>query len=173
MTGELAMLAAYLSDPKVGLPMILLAAAAAAWLAARPSTDPRRRGVEPAPPRPDRDAVSRTYLALEDGAYSEVLAESYDRLERALLARTGHALAEIPWRLRSAQRLGIPEPAALRTTRDRIEQGRLWAARLETDSWLRWDFWRSRESSRRLFLARLPTLLGRIDGHLDRLEAPA
>ncbi|MHB8352575.1 MAG: hypothetical protein ACYDFT_07825 [Thermoplasmata archaeon] len=173
MTGVEALLLSFLTDPRVGFPALLLIVAAGLWLVRGPVGGPRRTGAESRPPRPDRDPVSRTYLALEEENYGELLNESFDRLDRALEARTGHHLTEIPWRRRAARRLGIPEPEGLRAVRDRLINFRAWAYRLEADSWLRWDFWRSRELSRRRLLTELPPLLGRIDGHLDRLETSA
>lgn len=172
MTGTVALLLSFATDPRVGIPALLLGAAGTLWLLTGPVGTPRCRGAESPPPRPDCDPVSRTYLALADESYGELLAESFDRLDRALRIRTGHRLSDIPWRRRAARRLGIPEADRLRAVRDRLLRFRAWADRIETDSWLRWDFWRSREQSRRRLLTELPTLLGRIDGHLDRLETP-
>lgn len=171
MTGDAVALAeSFLTDPRVGIPALSLAVAGALWGLLGSPAVPRRRGAEAPAMRPDHDPVSRTYLDLDEGNFSGLLAEGHDRLDLALKERTGHHLEEIPWRRRAAARLGIPEAPALRLLRDRLVSYRAWAFRLETDSWLRWDFWRTREQSRRRFLAELPLLLGRVDRQLTRLE---
>jgi hypothetical protein len=158
-----------LTDPRVGLPVVLLLAAVALWIAANPATAPRRHRGERATPEPDADPVSRTYLALRREAYSSVVAESHARLDRALLARSGKRLREIPWRARAAKRLGIPDPKGLRESHQRLEALYLWSVRLETASLLRWDFWRSRDASRAQLRIRLGQRLGVVDRQLRRL----
>jgi hypothetical protein len=54
--------------------------------------------------------------------------------------------------------------------RDRLDAVELWALRLEADSWLRRDFWRTRESSRARFLGLLPHLFDRVDARLQLLR---
>lgn len=160
----------FVRDPRVGLPLLLLAEAAILLAVLRPKAGPRRTGWELPPREPDRDAVSRTYLALRRGMFSPVLHESYDRLDRAVRARTGRALYELPWLARSASRLGLRDAQGLYRLRNRIDAYELWALRLESDSWLRHDFWRSQESSRAKFLERLPPLFDRIDARLELLK---
>jgi len=158
-----------LVDPRVGLPVVLLSAAVVLWMAGRPSADPVRRRREPSPPAPDADPVSRTYVALRRGAYSEILDSTYDRLDRAVDARAGVGLREIPWSTRSAVAKGIPDPRGLRRTADALDSLIVWAVALETGSPLRWDFWRTYESSRTQFQRRLAEHLGVVDRHLTQL----
>lgn len=159
-----------LTDPRVGLPILLVAVALVLWAAAWPRRRPRSVGFEPATPEPDRDPVSRTYLALEREEYSSVLHETYDRLDEAIRRRTGRGLAEIPWTEAAGRRAGFPHPRRLRRTRDALGALELWAERLEADSPFRWDFWRSAGASRRRFRTRLLAVFATVDRELVNLE---
>ncbi|MCI4357281.1 MAG: hypothetical protein L3K18_09145 [Thermoplasmata archaeon] len=159
----------FLTDPRVGLPIVLLGVAAAGWYLVGAPADPRRTGWEPSQPEPDRDPVSRTFLALRREAYSTVLLEVYGRLDSALRAKTGRRLGEIPWRTDAGRKLGIPQPRELERTRIALDSLYVWAVRLETNSLLRRDFWRSWESSRRQFLARAADRLRVVDRQLTSL----
>jgi hypothetical protein len=158
-----------LTDPRVGVPIVLLVAATVTWIAARPAAEPRRHRSEAMPPEPDADPVSRTYLAVRREAYSSVLVETHVRLDRALLARSGHRLRDIPWRPSAAKKLGVPDAKGLRESRHGLESLYLWSVRLETASLLRWDFWRSLEASRIKFRHRLADQLATVDRQLQRL----
>jgi hypothetical protein len=157
------------TDPRVGLPILLFASAILLWVATRPASDPRWERGEPAPPEPNRDAVSRTYLAVRKEAYSSVLVETHHRLDRAMFARSGHRLGEIPWFASAARRLGVPDPKGLRGSRISLDSLYLWAVRLETSSWRRWDFWRSDAASRAKFRERLSERLTVVDCQLHSL----
>lgn len=169
MTGLLA----FLLDPRFGVPILLLAVALGSWLLYRPWQLPRSSGAEPTAAEPDRDPVSRTYLPLLRGEYSTVLQETYDRLDRAVQQRTGLSLVELPFWRRAVARLGVPDPKGLASARERLDTLELWAVRLESDSWLRRDFWRSWESSRRIFLRRIDPALAAVDRQLTLLEKNA
>jgi hypothetical protein len=158
-----------LTDPRVGLPILLLVAATVAWVAARPAGEPRRHRSEASPPEPDADPVSRTYLAVRREAYSSLLVETHVRLDRALLARSGRRLRDIPWRAGAAKKLGVPDAKGLRDSLHGLESLYLWSVRLETASLLRWDFWRSIEASRIQFRLRLAEQLKVVDRQLRRL----
>jgi len=159
----------FVTDPRVGVPVLLLGAATLLWFAMDTPAEPRRAGWEPATPEPDRDPVSRTFVALRHESYSTVLLESYARLDAALKARTGRRLGEIPWSTKGARKLGIPQPRELEKTRIGLDSLYVWAVRLETDSILRRDFWRTWETSRVVFLRRLAARLHAVDGHLTNL----
>jgi hypothetical protein len=151
------------------VPVVLLAAAVVVWAVGGPGAVPtRRRGERSAPP-PDADPVSRTYVAIRQGAYSEILDATYDRLDRAVTARAGCHLREIPWRRRAAAKLGLADPAGLRRSREGLDGMIQWAVALETGSPLRWDFWRTYESSRARFQVRLTQWLGKVDQQLHAL----
>ncbi|MCI4325832.1 MAG: hypothetical protein L3K00_08165 [Thermoplasmata archaeon] len=157
------------TDPRVGLPILLLAGATVAWVASHPGSEPRRHRSEASAPEPDADPVSRTYLAVRREAYSSLLVETHVRLDRALLARTGRRLRDIPWRASAAKTLGVPDAKALRASLRGLESLYLWSVRLETASLLRWDFWRSIEASRVQFRIRLAAQLQLVDHQLRRL----
>jgi hypothetical protein len=157
------------TDPRLGLPVVLLAAATVLWVAALPASEPRRHRAESVAPEPDADPVSRTYTALKHEAYSSVVVETHDRLDRALMARTGRRLQEIPWLPSTARRLGVPDSKGLRGSRQELDSLYLWSARLETSSWLRWDFWRTDDGSRAKFRERLSERLGIVDRQLNAL----
>ncbi|HKV90111.1 MAG TPA: hypothetical protein VJQ43_02815 [Thermoplasmata archaeon] len=158
-----------LTDPRVGVPIVLLAGATVVWFLLGSPAEPRRIGWERSVPDPDRDPVSRTFVALRRDAYSSVLLEVYTRLDTTLHARTGRRLGQIPWRTTAARRLGIPEPRELERTRIALDNLYVWAVRLETDSLLRRDFWRTWKASRAKFLESLAVRLRRVDGHLATL----
>ncbi|MCI4326235.1 MAG: hypothetical protein L3K16_01155 [Thermoplasmata archaeon] len=158
-----------LSDPRVGIPVLLLLLAFVLWVAGRPSREPVRRRSEPAERAPDGDPVSRTYVALRNGAYSEVLDTTFERLDRAVDAKSHCHLRTIPWTDGSARRLGLPDPKGLRQSRDALNSLIVWAVALETGSPLRWDFWRTQESSRARFQARLSERLSVVDRQLTSL----
>jgi hypothetical protein len=160
----------FLTDPRVGLPVVVLAAAAVVWVASPWSSEPVRRRGEPSTRAPDADPVSRTYVALRQGAYSEVLDATYDRLDRAVGARAGCHLREIPWRPRAAEKLGLADPKGLRRSRDGLDGMIQWAVALESGSPLRWDFWRTYESSRARFQVRLAEWLRQVDLQLTALQ---
>jgi hypothetical protein len=173
VTEAMALLIEILRDPRVGVPMVLTLVSVLVWIAARPTSLPRTSGWEPPPHTPDRDPYSRTYVAVFREEYSRVINEVYERLDRALRSRTGRSLRQIPWRRARAQQLLIPDPRGLERTRQSLDLLELWAFRLETGSWLRRDFWRGPESSRRHLLARLELLLTSIARQLSTLESPA
>jgi hypothetical protein len=167
---DLLSLGGLLSDPRFGIPLMLLAFALATWLLAGPARQPRREGWERPVAPPDRDPVSRSYLAVERGQYSVLLREAYDRLDRAVATRTGRSISALPWRVRKARALGVPDPKGLSRLRSEFGALEIWSLRLETDSWLRRDFWRSAEASRRRFTRRLAGLLALLDGQLKLWE---
>ncbi|HEV8050623.1 MAG TPA: hypothetical protein VGP88_08525 [Thermoplasmata archaeon] len=148
---------------------MLLSATVVLWMAGRPSAEPVRRRREPSERAPDADPVSRTYVALRQGAYSEILDSTFDRLDRAVDARAGLGLREIPWSIRAGQARGLPDPRGLRRSRDALDSLLVWAVALETGNPLRWDFWRSYESSRLQFQRRLAEHLGEVDRYLTQL----
>jgi hypothetical protein len=158
-----------LLDPRVGLPVVLLAVAVVVWVAGRPSGDPVRRRGERAERAPDADPASRTYVAIRHGAYSEILDATYDRLDRAVDAKAGCHLRAIPWRARTARQMGLTDPKGLRKCREALDSLLVWAVTLETGSPLRWDFWRTNEASRVRFQRRLTEWLREVDHHLTAL----
>jgi hypothetical protein len=113
--------------------------------------------------------VSRTYVALRNGAYSEVLDTTFDRLDRAVDARAHCRLRSIPWLDGPARRLGLSDPKGLRQSRDALNGLIVWAVALETGSPLRWDFWRTQESSRARFQSRVSERLSVVDRQLTSL----
>ncbi|MCI4332963.1 MAG: hypothetical protein L3K01_04455 [Thermoplasmata archaeon] len=169
MVDPYTLLLGFVTDPRVGLPLLLLLAATVTWVVASPASEPRRHRGERVPPEPDADPVSRTYLALRREAYSSVLVETHVRLDRALFARTGRRLKDIPWLPSTAKRVGVPDPKGLRDSLRGLESLYLWSVRLETASLFRWDFWRSREASRAKFRTRLSERLQVVDRQLTRL----
>jgi hypothetical protein len=158
-----------LFDPRVGLPILCLASAGAIWLLFAPRGRPRTTGFDPAVPVPDRDPVSRTVVALHEEAYSQILLEAYDRLDASLRRHRGIALEEVDRPAPPGAGLPRPERRELRRLASDLTQLQLHALRLETGSRLRWDFWRSLESSRRWFFRRLDALLGQVDRRLTLL----
>jgi hypothetical protein len=169
MTDLLTVALGLLTDPRLGVPVVLLAVATVVWVVAFPASEPRRQRGEAATPEPDGDPVSRTFVALRHEAYSSVVVETHDRLERALVARTGKRLEDIPWRPSLARRLGIQDSKGLRQSRQELSSLYVWSARLETASWLRWDFWRTEAGSRAKFRDRLADRLGVVDRQLAAL----
>jgi hypothetical protein len=160
------------SNPTIGLPVVLLVAASAVWSLRGVPPGRLTVGFEPRIPDPDRDPVSRTFVALRRHAYSEVVRQVYERLDRALIVRCHLALAEVPWRRSVARRLGVPDPKGLEQSRIALDSLHLWAARLETNSLFRRDFWRSPEASRQAFLRRLAKRLAIVDAQLRTLTSP-
>jgi hypothetical protein len=165
-------LLALLRDLRIGLPLLLLSSTALLALLAWPRREPVRAGSERPPRAPERDPYSRTYLSLQHGRFSAVLHEAYDRLDRALEGRTGHRLHTVPWRRAAARRAGIPDPRGLDRCRQRLDRLELWSLQLEQGSYVRLDFWRSRDDSRRRLLARLDPALATVDRYLRDLETP-
>ncbi len=159
-----------LTDPRVGLPLLLLAGTLAAWLYLRPVRDPASGRWEAPTPEPEEESVSRTYLGLQRAQYSVVTREMYDRLDRRVRARTGRALDEIPWWNPSARALGLADPAELRRCRGRLDGLTVWSTRLETANPFRWDFWRTPEESRRKLLLRLGPDLARAGRQIRLLD---
>ena len=163
-------LLAMVEDVHFGLPLLLLLAGTIRALVAWPRRAPVRSGLERPPRDPERDAYSRTYLSLERGAYAAILREAYERLDRALRARTGVALGAIPWRAAAARRARIPDPKGLTRVRETLDRLELWSVQLEQGSVVRLDFWRTRDGSRRRLLARIDPALARVEQHLRELE---
>lgn len=159
-----------LLDPRVGLPLLLVTAAAVAWLLLAPRGLPRSTGFDPPVPVPDRDPVSRTVVALRLEQYSTVLLEAYDRLDASLRRHRGTPLDEVDRSPTGAPPLAPADRRRYRRRAARLTQLHLHALRLESGSWLRWDFWRSLEASRRAFFRRLDSLLGEVDRDLTLLE---
>ena len=163
-------LVAMAEDLRLGLPLLLLMAGTLIALFGWPRRDPMRAGLERPPRDPERDPYSVTYLSLERGAYASVLREAYERLDRALRARTGVALADIPWRRSVARRRHIPDPKGLERCRQTLDRLELWSLQLELGSLVRLDFWRGRARSRRHLFARIDPALGRVEHYLSLLE---
>jgi hypothetical protein len=65
--------------------------------------------------------------------------------------------------------MGLPDPRGLRRSREGLDSLLVWAVALETGNPLRWDFWRTYESSRKNFQRRLAEHLGAVDRHLHQL----
>ncbi|MCI4323607.1 MAG: hypothetical protein L3K03_06270 [Thermoplasmata archaeon] len=171
MTALLTLLEEFFVNPTVGLPVVLIAGGLAVWtFASAPRVSPRRIGWDPAYPTNDRDPVSRTYWAIDHGEYSHVLSETYDRLNVALLDKTGVPLDQVPRSRRAAAQKKIPRAQELRALRGGIDRLYVWSLSLERGTWLRWDFWRTPEASRRVFTAEFARLLQRIGAQLKLLE---
>ncbi|MCI4363067.1 MAG: hypothetical protein L3K13_02005 [Thermoplasmata archaeon] len=160
----------HLANPRIGLPLLLLAVALLLWLLAAPRGRPRRKGFDPPVPVPDRDPVSRTVLALRTETYSAVLLEAFDRLDAALRRRRGLPIVELPRSTPAALAIPRAESKQLRKLAERLTRLHLYARELEAGSRLRWDFWRSLANSRRRFFVRLDLLLGEVDSTLKLLE---
>jgi hypothetical protein len=170
MTALLTALTDLLTDPRIGLPTLLLAAAAIATAVLYPRREPRTIGHEAMTRESDRDSVSRTYLAIQQGRYADVLAETYRRLDRAVYHRTQRTMRELPWGLVAAQQLGIEDPKGLRRTQHDLDTLEWRTRRLEGGSWVRWDFWRSYENAHAHLVAASERLFTRVDEQLVRLE---
>jgi hypothetical protein len=171
MTGPLELTLEALSDPRAFLPLIVLTAALAAWIAFGPAREPRRAGYEPPLPAPDRDAVSRLRGAMDRGECAPFVRAAYERLDRAVLARTGRPLGELPRRSAAARRAGLPDPREVARLRQRLDALELWAERLDSRRGLRRDFWRTEPASRRQLTSRLPALLASVDRQVERLSS--
>jgi hypothetical protein len=159
------------SNPTVGIPLLVLIAATTIWTYLGV---PRHRwtiGEEPMAPEPDRDPVSRTYVALRRNSYATVAWQVYERLDVALVRRTSLHLTEIPWRRSKAARLGIPDPRGLESSRIALYSLYVWASQLEGNSILRRDFWRSWDGSRAVLLERLAERMAIVEHQLQRLAS--
>lgn len=163
-------LIALLLDPRVGLPLLLMGAAGACWLVFAPRGAPRTSGFDRPVPVPDRDPVSRTVVALRREEYSAVLLEAYDRLDTSLQRHRGIPLDEVERPARGVAPLPAVERRRYRRLAVRLTRLHLHALSLETGTWVRWDFWRSLEASRRWFFRRLDPLLVEVDRDLTLLE---
>jgi hypothetical protein len=159
-----------LLDPRVGLPLLLIVVSGLAWLLLAPRGRPRTTGFDPPVPVPDRDPVSRTVVALRTEEYSAVLLEAYDRLDASLRRHRGMPLDEVDRPPTGAKPLPPAERRRYRRLASNLTQLHLHALRLESSSWLRWDFWRGLEASRSWFFRRLDSLLGEVDRDLTLLE---
>jgi hypothetical protein len=170
MTALLTVLMDLLTDPRIGLPSTLLAVGVIAAATLYPRRRPLVVGHDSLSRESDRDSVSRTYLAIQQGRYGDLLAETYRRLNRAVLYRTGATFETLPWDVRRMEELGIEDARGLRRTQHTLDALEWRARRLEAGSWFRWDFWRTDESSKAHLIRQSEALFREVDAQLARLE---
>jgi len=150
---DLGRLLYLLTEPTLGVPILISLVAMVAWLWWSPRPLERPPLVRRTWFAPTTDPVSLVYYALADGRYSAVLATVYERLDRACERAHGIVIAQIP--IFHAEQTGVAQPAALRRAARQIRRAHAEALQRESPFWFRWAFWRSAKLDEDRFLARV------------------
>ena len=171
MSGPLAWLVGFVTDPRWGIPTLFLLEATAFWFAWNPRDPLVGAGRRVSWIYPDADPVSRMFYALGLGRFSSIVRWSRDRVEELYEFRNGEALSALPWRLRwwGPQDPRYGHRRVVRELRE-IE----WEA-LERESGTRprWAFWRTAARDASVYRNRVERLLTRANASIATLEGPA
>jgi len=159
---DLGRLVYLVTEPTLGVPILLTLGAAAGWLLWSPRPlerpPPVRRSWFP----PTTDPVSLVYYALADDRYSAVLATVYERLDRSVERRHHIVIAQLPFF--HPERTGVPDPKGLRRAARKIRGVYAEALQRESPYWFRWAFWRPAEIDENRFLNRVDDAI-RVSAH--------
>lgn len=170
--GVLGFIAAFFTEPTVGLPILLTGWAALAWALWWPATSERRpptlrRSWFPS----DADLASYVYFALADRRYSRVVQASTARLDEAVRGRYGRGLGGLPLTGWGARRLGIVDAADLRRTGRALNEARAAAVAREGRFYVQWRFWLKPEEDEHRFLENIDYALHESSHWTHYLEA--
>lgn len=164
---------AFVSEPTIGIPILVSAWVAVAWILWGPSPERRppllRRNWFPS----DADLTSYVYFALADGRYSTVLEAATARLNETVHKRLGWTLAQLPLTEWGAERMGVPQARELRRVGRSLQEARAAAVVREGRFFIRWRFWLSPEADRRRFLSHVGRSLAESARWIRDLEAAA
>ncbi|MCI4317899.1 MAG: hypothetical protein L3J96_05115 [Thermoplasmata archaeon] len=159
-----------MTDPTVGLPILLLSATLGVWLFSNLRGFRSPELTRTTWLRPDRDAVSQTFYAIEDGRYSRLVRAVYDRCDRAVHTRYGVGLAELGWRPWPTKAGLIPERKELLQIRDSLSRRFTEAVGRELPFRFRWAFWRSPAEDDQRYLGRVDAAIARAETMVHTLE---
>ena len=158
-----------LTEPTVGLPILLTLGLAAAWLLWSPRPLERPPAVRRTWYPPTTDPVSLVYYALADGRYSTVLGTVYERLDEAVEGRYHIVIGQLP--VLSTEDAPIPGAQGLRRAARQIRRAYSEALQRESPYWFRWTFWRPEEIDRDRFLGRVDDAIRVSAEWISTLEA--
>src|SRR5215470_15879154 len=107
-------LTTFLTNPVLGVPVLLIAAAVLMCVVLRPRSllPLRARGTREVPP--SDDAVSRIHRAVEAQENSALVEVAWTHLDNSVRRRFRVGINEIPWRTARAERMGISGSRRLR-----------------------------------------------------------
>jgi hypothetical protein len=160
----------FISDPRWGIPFLLMLEATILWAAWNPRAPATLGARRTSWVRPDGDPVSRMFYALGDERFSIIVRWSRERIEELYEARSGQPLPAIPWGL--FRRPDLPDNR-FHLRRLTLDLGAIeWDAQeREAGDHIRWAFWRTRERDSTLYKARVDRLLTRAQNAILDLEA--
>jgi hypothetical protein len=168
--GPLSWVVGFISDPRWGIPFLLILEATILWVAWNPRSPPLLGARRTSWARPEGDAVSRMYYAVQDRRYSVLVRWSRERIEELHRARSGGArLPALPWTFRRRSR-SPSDPYVLRRLTLDLSTFEWEARERELGVHLRWAFWRTRRRDAELYAARVERILNRAHGAIDILE---
>ena len=170
--GPLAWVVGFISDPRWGIPFLLLLEATILWVAWNPRAPSLLGARRSSWTRPEGDAVSRMYYAVQDRRYSVIVRWSRERIEELYAARSGAKLPTLAWTFRRRSP-DLADPYNLRRLTGDLA-GFEWEAReREVGVHLRWAFWRTRRRDAALYEARVSRILDRAHRSIGALEGAA
>lgn len=150
---DLGRLLDLLTEPTIGVPILLTLGGMAAWFLWSPRPVERPPSVRRSWFPPTTDPVSTVYYALADGRYSTILATVYERLDRAVERKYHLVIGQLP--LFRPERTGVPNAAELRRASRKVRTAYAEALQRESPFWFRWAFWRRTGADEDAFLARV------------------
>jgi hypothetical protein len=153
MSPDFGRLIDLLTEPTIGVPLLVTLGLLAAWLLWSPRPLERPPALRRTWFAPSTDAVSLVYYALADERYSVILGTVYERLDRAVERRFHLVIAQLPMFARRDS--AVPEAPRLKRAARRIRSAYAEALQRESPYWFRWAFWRSARSDEDQFLARV------------------
>ena len=159
-----------LTDPTIGIPILLVAVTLGVWLFSNFTGFRSAELTRTTWLRPDRDAVSQTFYAIEDRKYSRLLRAVYDRCDRAIHLRYSVGLADLGWRPWPTKAGRIPERKELLEIRDALSRRFTEAVGREQPFRVRWAFWRGAAQDDRRYLARVDAAISRAETMVHQLE---
>jgi hypothetical protein len=162
----------FISDPRWGIPFLLLLEATILWVAWNPRA-PTILGARRASwSRPEGDPVSRMFYAVQDQRYSVIVRWSRERIEELYHARSGAKLPTLPWTLRRRS-LSPTDPYNLRRVTQDLSNFEWAALERETGVRIRWAFWRTRQRDTEIYEARVDRVLRTAQAAIGALEVAA
>jgi hypothetical protein len=168
-SGPFGWVIGFISDPRWGIPFLLLLEATILWIAWNPRAPGLLGARRTSWTRPEGDAVSRMYYALQDRRYSIVVRWSRERIEELYRARSGLKLPALPWTLRRRSK-AIEDPYNLRRLTLELSAFEWEAREREIGVHLRWAFWRTRRRDNALYETRVDGILTRAHSAIGALE---